>query len=263
MKRLAFKQRALKQLVPLVAACALCVGVAHAGKLGTLLGNDKMLEAGGQALKGLTVTNAEIVQLSTESVAQMDKENPIAPADNAYAKRLDRLTRGMQNEDGLALNFKVYLLKDVNAFATPDGSVRVFAGLMDLMPDDAQLMSVVGHEIGHVRMGHSRERFKTTYLTSAARKGVAAVGGNVGALADSQVAALGEAALQAKFSRSNETEADKYGVDFLMRHKLDPNGAVDAMKKLGGAQRTGLLDSHPASAQRAEALRKYIAGKKR
>ena len=89
------------------------------------------------------------------------------------------------------------------------------------------------------------------------------MGGNVGALADSQLAALGEAALQAKFSRSNETEADKYGVDFLMRHKLDPNGAVEAMKKLGGAQRTGLLDSHPASAQRAEALRKYIAGKKR
>ncbi|WP_342315214.1 M48 family metalloprotease [Lysobacter sp. FW306-1B-D06B] len=253
----------MKRLISLFAACTLCIGVAHAGKLGALLGNDKMLEAGGDAVKGLTMSSAEVSQLSAQSVVQMDKDNTVAPASSQYAKRLARLTKGMEHEDGLDLNFKVYMVKDVNAFATPDGSVRVFAGLMDLMPNDNELMAVIGHEIGHVRKGHSLERFKTTYLTSAARKGAAAAGGNVGALASSQLGALGEAVVKAKFSRGNETEADKYGVDFLLRHNLDPNGAVEAMKKLGGAQKTGLLDSHPASAQRAEALQKYIAGKKR
>lgn len=250
-----------KHLIPLIAACTLCVGAAHAGKLGALLGNDKMLEAGSDAVKGLTMTSGEVSQLSAGSVAQMDKDNPVAPAGNAYAKRLAKLTKGMEHEDGLDLNFKVYLVKDVNAFATPDGSVRVFAGLMDLMSDD-ELMAVVGHEVGHVKLGHSLERFKTTYLASAARKGAAAVGGSVGNLAASELGALGEAAVKAKFSRGNESEADKYGVDFMRRHNFDPAGAVSAMTKLGGSAKTGLLDSHPASAQRAEALQKYIARKK-
>lgn len=251
----------MKRLLPCLVVGALCVAPVHAGRLSNLLGNDKLLEAGSDAVKGLTLSNGEISQLSAQSVVQMDKEGAVAPASNAYAKRLARLTKGMEHEGGMNLNFKVYLVKDENAFATPDGSVRVYAGLMDAMTDD-ELMAVVGHEIGHVKLGHSLERFKTTYLTSAARKGAAAVGGNVGSLAASQLGALGEAAVKAKFSRGNETEADKYGADFMIRHKLDPNGAVLAMRKLGGAQKTGLLDSHPASAQRAEALQKYIAGKR-
>ena len=53
--------------------------------------------------------------------------------------------------DGIPLNFKVYDVIDVNAFACPDGSVRVFSSLMDIMDDD-ELLGVIGHEIGHCRI---------------------------------------------------------------------------------------------------------------
>lgn len=246
-------------------ACALgLAGTAHAGKLADLLGNQNLQKAGTQALQGLTITDVQVAQLGADSVAKMDQENPVAPADNAYAKRLARLTQGMQREDGLALNFKVYLVKDVNAFAAPDGSVRVFAGLMDAM-GDAELMSVVGHEIGHVRYGHSKDHYRAAYLASAARSGATAVGGTLGSLAASDVGAIGEAALNAKFSRANETQADEYGVDFLRRHKFDPQGAVRAMQVLsakGGSSKTGFFDDHPSSPERVKHLQQYIARKK-
>ena len=49
----------------------------------------------------------------------------------------------------MKLNYKVYEVVDINAFACGDGSIRVFSALMDLMDDD-ELMAVIGHEIGHV-----------------------------------------------------------------------------------------------------------------
>ncbi|MDR0182484.1 M48 family metallopeptidase [Lysobacter arvi] len=244
----------------------LCLaGHAHAGKLADLLGSQGLKDAGTTAMTGLTLTDAQVIELGAKSVAQMDQDNPVASADNAYAKRLAKLASGMEREDGLKLNFKVYLVKDVNAFAVPDGSVRVFAGLMDLMPDDAELLSVIGHEIGHVKYGHSKEHYRAAYLSRAARKGVAAIGGTVGKLASSDIGAIGEAAVNAKFSRANETQADEYGVDFLRRHNLDPNAAVRGMQKLAaqdGKAKTSFLDDHPASQERVSHLQKYIARKK-
>lgn len=250
----------------LAMAATMCLaGTARAGKLGDLLGSQGLKDAGAAAMTGLTLTDAQVIELGAKSVAQMDQENSVAGADSAYAKRLASLTRGMEREDGLALNFKVYLVKDVNAFAVPDGSVRVFAGLMDAMPDDAELMSVIGHEIGHVRYGHSKEHYRAAYLSSAARKGIAAVGGTIGKLASSDLGAIGEAAVNAKFSRANETQADEYGVDVLRRRKLDPNASVRAMQKLaaqGGAAKTGFFDDHPSSPERVKHLQQYIAKKK-
>lgn len=258
-------KRDAKRAVVALAAAACLSGAAHAGKLGDLLSSQGMKDAGAAAMTGLTLTDAQVIELGARSVAQMDEQNAVAAPDDPYARRLAALTKGLARENGLTLNFKVYLVKDVNAFAVPDGSVRVFAGLMDAMPDDAELMSVIGHEIGHVRHGHSKEHYRAAYLSSAARKGVAAMGGAVGKLAASELGAIGEAAVNAKFSRANETQADEYGVDVLRRRKLDPNASVRAMQKLaaqGGSAKTGFLDDHPASAERVKHLRQYIAKKK-
>mgnify|MGYP003583461129 CR=1 FL=1 len=253
-------------LTTAIAAILCLASPAQAGKLSDLLGNQNVQKAGTDALSALTITDAQVAQVGAQSVAQMDQTNPVAAADNAYAKRLARLTQGMQREDGLALNFKVYLVKDVNAFAVPDGSVRVFSGLMDMLPDDAELMSVVGHEIGHVKSGHSKDQYRPTYLASAAPTGASALGGTVGKLAASDIGAIGETAINAKFSRASETQADQYGVDFLRRRGMDPNASVRAMQKLatqGGATKTGFLDDHPSSPDRVKNLQQYIARKKK
>ena len=53
-----------------------------------------------------------------------------------YAKRLTKLTKGLDSYDGLDLNFAVYLTEEVNAFAMADGTVRLYSGLLDRMTDD-------------------------------------------------------------------------------------------------------------------------------
>ena len=55
----------------------------------------------------------------------MDARAPVAPAGNAYARRLEALTASCREDNGLALNYKVYLTPEVNAFALPDGSIRL------------------------------------------------------------------------------------------------------------------------------------------
>ncbi len=91
----------------------------------------------------------------------------------AYDRRLRRLTEGITEADGIPLNFKVYLVIDVNAFACGDGSIRVFSSLMDLMTDD-ELMAIIGHEIGHIVHADVKHAMKNAYLASAARNAAGA-----------------------------------------------------------------------------------------
>ncbi len=117
-------------------------------------------EAIKKATTAATLSDADIMEYTREAVQWMDENNPVAdPKTDKYGMRLQKLVSGLDNYDGLNLNYKVYLVRDVNAFATADGSVRVFAGLMDIMEDD-QLMSVIGHEIGHVKNEHSKKQMK-------------------------------------------------------------------------------------------------------
>lgn len=212
--------------------------------------------AGLTAAKGLSLSDADVVQTANEACAASDELNPVAPASNAYAKRLAGLVKGLENEDGLKLDFKVYLVRDVNAFAMANGCVRVFAGLMD-KASDSELLGVIGHEIGHAKLGHTKKKMKAAMLTRAAREGVAASGGKGAELAQSELGGLAEDFINAQFSQKEESEADVYGYHFMIRHKFDPNGLVTLFEKLPSSG--GLMSSHPASPKRAEKIRKLIA----
>ena len=110
-----------------------------------------------KAVKAATLSDEEMKELSLQSVEAMDAQNPVVPDGDPLAKRFKALVKGLESEDGLTLNFKLYNVADVNAFATPDGSIRVMAGLMFIMTDD-EVLSVIGHEIGHVKLQHAKKQ---------------------------------------------------------------------------------------------------------
>jgi len=191
-----------------------------------------------KATQAVTITDAQMAEYVKASVAQMDKENTVLTESSPYTQRLKRLTAGITSADGIPLNFKVYKTSDVNAFACPDGSVRVFTGLMDLMGDD-ELLGVIGHEIGHVLKHHSKNALKNQLLTGALRDGLSSMGGKLGALSSSQLGAIGESLVNAKYSRKQETEADDCGYDFLVSKGKNPYGMVKAFEKLQSMEQSG------------------------
>lgn len=199
-----------------------------------------------------------------ESVEWMDTHNPVLPEDNPYTVRLRKLTEGVTEADGIPLNFKVYDVIDVNAFACPDGSVRVFSSLMDIMSDD-ELLGIIGHEIGHVMKHHSKNAFRNELLTGAAKDAIASAGGVAAKLSESQLGALGQSLLNAKYSQKQEKEADNCGYDFLVSTGKNPWGMVMAFEKfMKMEQEAGskssyvqkMFSSHPETQSRIDAMTK-------
>lgn len=221
------------------------------------------LGAAGSLFEGATISKQELVSSSQLSAKEMDKKAKVASASNKYAKRLAKLTKNLKSYDGLDLNYKVYLAKDINAFAMPDGTVRVYSGLMDLMNDD-EIIAVIGHEIGHVAHEHSLNQYRKAYMTQAAKQGATAAGGTTGLVA-SVLGDVSEDFLNAQFSQSDELESDRYGVKLLHKLGRNPYAAVSAqekLQKLGGED--SVFSSHPPSQKRIDLAREAadeISGK--
>jgi putative metalloprotease len=226
---------------------------------------DSMLNTGLQAFQAVTLSDADVKKMSDEACAQMDSEAKIAPASSKYSQRLKKIATNLGSDaGGTPVNYKVYLTNDVNAWAMANGCVRVYSGLMDLMNDN-EVEGVLGHEMGHVALGHSKKAMQTAYATSIARDAAASSGnGAVAALSSSQLGALGEALVNAQFSQSQESDADDFSFDLMKKRGLRLEGlasAFDKLAKLGGGD-SSMFDSHPGSADRAAHIRQRIAAGK-
>lgn len=228
----------------------------HALDIGGLVG------AGAKVVQAATLSDAEIKTLSDKACAQSDLQEKIAAPGSKYDARLQKIAKSLGGTvNGQKANYKVYLTKEVNAWAMANGCIRVYSGLMDMMTDD-EVLGVVGHEIGHVALGHTKKAMQTAYTVSAARDAAGAAGGStVAALSSSQLGDLTEKFINAQFSQSQESAADDYSFDQLQARKLNTRGLVTAFQKLaqldGG--KSDMMSSHPPSAKRAQHIEDRIA----
>ena len=214
----------------------------------------KVISGAAKTVQAVTLTDEQMAEYVKEYIDWMDAHNQVCAEDNPYTLRLRSLTEGLTDADGIPLNFKVYYVTDVNAFACADGSVRVFSSLMDIMTDE-ELLGVIGHEIGHIAHRDSKNGFRTALLTSALKDGISSSGGKAAALTESQLGDLGEALVNARYSREQERGADDYGYDFLKKCGKNPWAMALAFQRLkaleeeAGVQESGklnqLFSTHP------------------
>ena len=226
----------------------------------------KAISGATKMAKAVTLTDEQMTEYVKEYIAWMDEHNQVCADDNPYTIRLKKLTEGLGDADGIPLNFKVYYVTDVNAFACADGSVRVFSSLMDIMSDE-ELLGVIGHEIGHVAHRDSKKDFRTALLTSALKDGISSQGGKVAALTDSQLGDLTEALVNARYSQKQECDADDYGYEFLKKAGKNPWAmalSFQKLKELQGDAKTSklnqLFSTHPDLDLRIERMEERATG---
>lgn len=182
--------------------------------------------------------------ISASDKAQGEKANPQLLAEfggrydgpqAAYVEQVGKrvaVQSGLSNAQG---DFTVALLNSpvANAFAIPGGYVYVTRQLLALMNSEAELASVMGHEVGHVAARHSAGRNRTSSIGSVLAGIVGAVAGNgmIGQLAGT--AANSAAQLYTlKYGRDQEYAADGLGVQYIMRAGYDPYAAADMLTQL-------------------------------
>ena len=225
-----------------------------------------LMTSGAEAFQAYSLSDAQVKALSDEACKDMDGKATLAPANSTYTQRLNKIASALgDNINGQPVNYKVYMAKDVNAFAMANGCIRVYSGLMDMMTDN-EVEAVLGHELGHVALGHSRKAMQTAYATIAARDAISATSGAAASLSKSQLGDIAEGMINSAFSRSQESDADDFSYDLLKKRNISTQGLVgsfDKLASLDAGHSKSLFDSHPPSAERAQHIRDRIAEDKK
>jgi predicted Zn-dependent protease len=217
----------------------------------------------------LLVGDAELTQMSLTAWQEQKQKTPIS-RDPRLNDRLATVglriavASGRGNEPW---EFVVFDTPEKNAFVLPGNKVGFYRGLMDIADKDDHIACVLGHEVGHVTGRHAAERYsQNTAAQLGLSVGQAAIGGAGGGAQTKQLAsaALGlgvQVGLLLPFSRAQESEADKLGIDYMYRARYDVREALvfwERMGASGGSRPPQILSTHPDPVNRMQALRDYI-----
>lgn len=169
------------------------------------------------------------------------------------------IKNGMQDRiKYLSWEFNLINSKEINAFAMPGGKIAFYTGILPILKTDAGIAFVMGHEIGHVIGGHHAEGQSNQQLA-----GIASVLTSVvtGSNAISSFVSDGLSLGLLKFNRTQEYEADKYGLIFMAMAGYNPEEGVKAeerMARVAGSSGSDFTSTHPASDKRIQALKEFL-----
>jgi predicted Zn-dependent protease len=230
------------------------VEVPERSSLANLVPADQIEAAASQQYRQLLQQAAQQHALAPESHPQVQRLRAIAQRliPHVMAPNLKSTPRAGQ------WRWEVNLIgsKQINAFCMPGGKIAFFYGILDqLKLTDDEVAMVMGHEMAHALREHARERMgKSTATNAAIELGAALFGlGNGGRY----LANIGGQLLTLRFSREDESEADKVGLDLAARSGYDPRAGVTLWEKMGQASKGAppqWLSTHPAGTSRIQQI---------
>lgn len=190
------------------------------------------------------------------------------------AQRLSKAVRQLYIKNGMEdelqnLNWEFNLVKNssANAFCMPGGKIVVYDGLLPIAKDDASLAIVIGHEIGHAIAKHSSEQMTKKLVSICGAAVVYAVISNsdMSQMKKKMAAIMASAGITLatlKFSRMNETEADRLGLILAAMAGYDPSAAVGFWQRMAEKSRLkstrDWYSDHPSDANRIKNIKEFL-----
>jgi predicted Zn-dependent protease len=212
------------------------------------------------------VSTDEVNQMGAVTWQRTLKETRVSrdPAANAMVKRVSEKIVAASRSPVETWEYAVLEDETPNAFALPGGKIGVHTGILRLMQNDDQLATVIGHEVGHVNLGHGQQRVNAQAASQIGLTvlNIAMAAGNVGYA--NEISGLLGAGVNygviLPFSRDHEYEADQVGVTYMADAGYDPMQAVafwQAMARAssGGQKPPEWASTHPSDENRIERIR--------
>lgn len=221
-----------------------------------------------------SVAQSSVAQYN-QMIAQL-RANHLLANNTAQGKRVAQIGRrvtgaveqylranGMQDKlQYLNWEFNLINTKDINAFALPGGKIAFYSGILPVLQTDGAIAFVMGHEIGHVIGGHHAEGASGQSLAGFLMLGKKAIDGIIGGeVISDDLAQQGLSLGLLKFNRTQEYEADKYGMIFMAMAGYNPEEAIKVQERMaakGSGSRVDFLSTHPSSDKRIQALKDFL-----
>lgn len=234
-----------------------------------VLGGCKTTTTGGavgeQRSQLMLVSSQQLEQVAEQSYTKLKAEaaqKGTLNQDGAMLERLLTITNRIKphtatfRPDAPSWKWETNIITDkqLNAFCMPGGKIIFYSGLInELKLTDDEIAVVLGHEIAHALREHSREQVSQAIAANTTINVGAALLGLSGGIAD--LAGAGYQALIAtRFSRGDETEADRIGLELSARAGYDPRAGITLWQKMmkgsDGQRPPEFLSSHPADSTR-------------
>lgn len=249
-----FRRRLIYPLLSLFVMVGVWLGTPLASQAFSIF---DLLIRGVQIIQLSNISDSQEVQLGKQINQQLvNREVRLYrnAAVNRYVNQIGQRLVPYSDRRGIPYTFQVVDDNGINAFATMGGFVYVNTGLLRLADNEAQLASVIAHEIGHIASRHAIDQMRQTAIAS----GVASVAG----LDRSAAVQIGvDLALRRPNSREDEFEADQRGLATSTRAGYAPSATIAFMEKLlqgGGRSVPTFLSTHPATRDRITRLRNAI-----
>jgi predicted Zn-dependent protease len=212
------------------------------------------------------ISESQEIELGKQAAQEVEQSIGLYkdPKLEAYVASLGQALSQKTNRPNLPWQFHVVEDAAVNAFALPGGPVYVTRGILGTLMTEAELAGVMGHECGHIAARHSANQMSKAEL--------AQVGLGLGSVLSpelaqlSQIAGAGLQVLFLKFSRDDESQADKLGFGYMANIGYDARQMVDVFKTLdrvsklaGGGKLPEWLQTHPDPENREKAAEQRLA----
>ncbi|MEA3639863.1 MAG: M48 family metalloprotease [Lamprobacter sp.] len=210
------------------------------------------------------MSRAEKRDLGQEFMKWVRKALPIS-ADPVLTDYLQTLGQQLVAASGHPGHYSFFLIENptVNAFAGPDGRIGVFAGLILAAQTEGELAAVLAHELAHVSQDHLMRSFETQRQMALPATALLLAAAVLGATVDANIGAAGlmgiqgaAAQRQINFTRANEEEADRIGINTLARAGHNPYAMPGFFQRLAKTTRVSqseapeFLRTHPVTTSR-------------